>query len=290
MINNPTVLVLGAGASNPYAFPLGTELKTRIINHLRNVQIVFTLTNLGFDKSLLTGFQEALRFSVHSTIDIFLEKKPNFRELGSYLIASTIIPFERPDQIFPQRDWYGDLYDSLNFEDEQPDTGQLSVVTLNYDRSFEHFLTKNIDYNCQHERVEFAHTKRNKIEIVHAHGSLGHYPEVPYGIDINNGDALKQAAGNIKIVSDRLEDSEEFQKAQDIISKAESAIFLGFGYDERTLKALLAKSKLTEKRFYGTSVNLDEEALQRVHNIFEHKIKLDVGMDCQRLLKNIHIT
>ncbi len=223
-----TVLVLGAGASHTYGFPLGSDLKQAMLGTL-NQKNRQRLKTHGFDDALIQEFQDALRYGAHPTIDIFLEKKARFRELGSYLIASTLMPLERPRTLFTQKGWYGDVFRALSLDDDAPDTGNLGVVTLNYDRSLEHFLRKNTDYNCADSRIESAHSKREKIRIVHAHGSLGKYPDVPYGTKLDDEATLRAAADSIKIVSDKLEDSEDFKNAQDLLAKAERIVFLGFG-------------------------------------------------------------
>jgi hypothetical protein len=288
-LKESTVLVLGAGASKPYGFPIGNEVKGRIRDCLNDSQIKANLISLGFQTQLLDEFKEILRYGAHSTIDTLLEKKTHFRELGSYLIASTIMPQEMHDNLFPQRDWYGELFNALDFEnDKEPDTRFLSVVTLNYDRSFEHFLNKNIGYNCHNKYLESAHKKRENIVVVHAHGSLGEYPSVPYGLNINDANTLRKAAESIKIVSDRLEDSPDFQRAQDVIANANNIIFLGIGYDDRTLKSLLAKTDINSKQIIGTSLNLDEPTRQHIRDFFNNRIKLG-GMTCMDFLKHIQL-
>jgi len=246
------------------------------------------LLSFGFNDKLIDDFNNALTFGAHPTIDIFLEKKTNFRDLGSYLIASTLMPLERHTSLFPQRDWYGDLFEALDFESEEPDASLPSVVTLNYERSLEHFLNLNIKYNCQDERVEFAHEKRRKLRIVHAHGSLGKYPEVDYGVSVNV-DTLRNAAAGIKIVSDRLDDSPDFQEAQELISKATHIVFLGFGYDERTLSALLAKTELDTKHFYGTACGIKSDTIKRLQEMFGNQMIIGSGETCHDFLGKIDL-
>lgn len=290
IMKTPTVLVLGAGASRPFGLPLGRELKQGMLNQLGDGQTRSLLESLEFDGQLIDAFRDALRYGTHPTIDVFLEKKTSFRELGSYLIAKTLMPLERDNQLFPQRDWYGDLFVAMNFETEEPDVSLLSVVTLNYDRSFEHFLKMNIVYNCHEEQVGSAHTKRESIKVVHAHGSLGPYPEVPYGTKATDADSLRRAAESIKIVSDRLDKSPDFQKAQQIVADAYHVVFLGFGYNEITLTALLAETALDGKHFYGTGFNLDEPTKNKLQNIFGDKMTLGEGLDCSKFLKHIRLT
>ena len=89
---------------------------------------------------------------------------------------------------------------------------------------------------------------------------------------------------------DRLDDSPDFQKAQEIISKANHIVFLGFGYNDRTLSSLMAKTNPDGKKFYGTSVALDEPTRTRLTEIFGDKITLGENQDCRQLLKTIGMT
>lgn len=302
-LSAPTVFILGAGASHAYGFPLGSELKQKIIAQLNPPSLglpplvdsdpptLGLMAKVGFEKPVVEAFRETLKFSQHSTIDIFLEHKTSLRELGSYLIASTIIPLENDDNLFPKRDWYRDLYSILRFGEPEPDVNGLGVVTLNYDRSFEHFMTKSIDFNVHDDRVVAAHEKRSQIPVIHAHGSLGQYPAVPYGIKPNEEQALRQAAESIRIVSDRLDDSPDFRAAQELIGKADNVVFLGFGYDERTLKALLHDVDMHRTRFFGTAVKLPEDRKREVFDLFNNRIVLGGGkQDCAAFLRYIGVT
>jgi hypothetical protein len=246
------------------------------------------MQRLGFNKQIIESFHEALKYSEHPTIDIFLEHKTSFREFGSYLIASTIMPMENPDNLFPKRDWYWDLYNALRFDKDEPDVHTLAVVTLNYDRSFEHFMTGTIDFNVHEKHLAAAHIKREQIRVVHAHGSLGPYPATRYGTNPDNEAALRQAAQSIKVVSDTLDDSPDFRLAQEIITAAENIVFLGFGYNEQTLTALLRGVDLEKKKFFGTAVNLPAPAKEKLTQTFNGRIVLGGDkQDCAAFLRYI---
>jgi hypothetical protein len=280
-----TVLVLGAGASSPYGFPLGEELKTHLLGN-RNPAVFNTLKGLGHDDDRIQEFQDALRFGVHPTIDIFLERKTQFREIGAYFIAGAISQLEQHGALFPQKDWYAGLFELLDFATLQRDFPNVSVVTLNYDRSLEHFLSRNIDYNCRDEIVVRCHERRQRLEIVHAHGSIGAYPEVEYGDASRTQQSLRRAAEGIKIISDRLDESPDFRAAQNLIAGAKHVIFLGFGYNDRTLLALLSGSDREQMRFYGTAMQLDDKAKRDVMEFFHGNIILgEAKQDCFNFLR-----
>jgi hypothetical protein len=287
ILDEPAVLVLGAGASKPQGFPLGSELKTAIVATY-NDAVLKALREIGHSNEVIKEFQDALKFSKHPTIDIFLEAKTNFREIGAYFIAGTIGRYEMPDRLFPSGEWYGDLFQALDLEKGERDLPPISVVTLNYDRSLEHFLTKYIDYNCPHDCVELAHRKRQSLPIIHAHGSLGAYPNVEYGKASDSTEALRKAADSIKIVSDKLEESPDFRKAQQALSNAKHIVFLGFGYDGRTLGALLEGCKLGKKQFYGTAFQESSQRMDHIQGLFNNRITLGDNMvGCNGFLQRI---
>lgn len=289
IMKSPTVFVLGAGASNPFGLPLGKELKNHIISQSSNYTTRKDLLALGFDDSLVNRFFNTLKTSSIPMIDVFLEKHPSLHKLGAHLIATAIMPLESSINLFPKKNWYGDLFEALNFEAEEPDASLLSIVTLNYDRSLEHFLYMNIKADCHEKLVKFAHKKSRKIKIVHAHGDFGKYPEVPYGVSANK-DTLKKAGARIKITSDRLNNTKNYRAAQELISKANHIVFLGFSYDERILDNLLAKTDLEHKHLYGTTVNLNNATEARLKDKFGDQFTTIPGTECDSFLKQIGVT
>ena len=70
MIKNPTVLILGAGASYPYRFPLGEEMVTGILNKMTAEPETFYAGTRPGD---LEDFKQKLRKADPTSIDAFLE-------------------------------------------------------------------------------------------------------------------------------------------------------------------------------------------------------------------------
>ena len=227
------------------------------------------LEQCGFDKEQIKNFAAALHGTFYPTIDIFLEKKKSFRDLGAHAIALVLLPMEAHRQLFPQRDWYALLYYLLDFEREEPDAGNVTFVTLNYDRSLEHFLRNTVEFNCPEELMGRALAKYNKVSIIHAHGSLGEYPKhaFGYGFSLNAG-SLKTGAAGIRIVSDHLDDSDDFKKARKAIADAQNIVFLGVGYDQSTMERLLQDANLAEKTIAGTSVGLGDAQIEDARKLF----------------------
>jgi hypothetical protein len=97
MVTKPTVFVLGAGASEPYGFPLGIELvdliATRILSGLAPVE-VRQFQALGHDLAPLKEFATALKAARPYSIDAFLETRGTFRDIGEATIAQWLLQAE----------------------------------------------------------------------------------------------------------------------------------------------------------------------------------------------------
>lgn len=268
-LNKKTVFILGAGASKPYGFPLGTELKDIMATRLSNTTFQNSLIKHGLDSTLINDFAEALPRTYHPTIDIFLEKKRRFRDVGAYVIAYSILHQENSLTLFPQKNWYAHLYNLIKFEEKLPNTENIDFVTLNYDRSLEHFLNRNIHYNCPDHLIQIAESKLERLRIIHAHGSLGSYPHIGYGADLNNWDVIHQAAECIRLITDRIEDSNDFQEALSVITEAINIVFIGFGYDPTTLKLLTQGIDFSKKRIIGTTYKIQQSTRDYLENYFK---------------------
>jgi len=146
-----TVLVLGAGASKPYGFPTGMELRDILISlnsydiamlnnpayqqaksdafrgggiadpsaflkedaRLRKLQTIIDTVKLddGGANSVL-DFANAFKFSGTKSIDTFLARRTEFEVAGKKAIASVILKCEQENDLY-QWDWYGVLWDAL---------------------------------------------------------------------------------------------------------------------------------------------------------------------------------
>jgi hypothetical protein len=74
MISKNTVLVLGAGASYPYGFPLGKQLKQKILSLQERPDDYSAVHELGYLERDISEFQRRFRGSQLDSIDLFLER------------------------------------------------------------------------------------------------------------------------------------------------------------------------------------------------------------------------
>src|SRR5260370_8060338 len=103
MIDVPTVLVLGAGASAPYGFPSAPELKTNICDAFQSDSTAcrYLSENVGIDANEFFSFREALRKSGQISVDAFLEHRTEWIPIGKLAIAYCLMPYEEEENLFP---------------------------------------------------------------------------------------------------------------------------------------------------------------------------------------------
>lgn len=153
---------------------------------------------------------------------------------------------------------------------EDLDLGWLSVVTFNYDRSFEHFMFESLkgSYEIEDEDDDEVAKKIAEIEIHHVHGSFGSLPwQLSPKIKILRYDALRDAkpwlwpnalrnlllcaSDNITVIHEAQETMDEFNKAHVLLRKAAQVLFLGFGYHRLNLQRLRVQ-EINPGTFSGT--------------------------------------
>jgi len=243
MITKRVVLILGAGASRPYGFPLAGEMIQQAV--IGEQGLVPRLTELGFSKPQVESFLQELLRSQLPSIDAFLERRPEFLEVGKATLAFYLVAHEAENSLLNLRNpehWYRYLYglmEAVKVEDFRENA--LSIVTFNYDRSFEHYFVTAL--MASHKiSVQFAQSLVYGLSIVHVYGQLGELPgrdgeHRPYSPDLNP-EALREAMGGIRIVSEGTDHRTRFARAHDVIGRAEEIIFLGFGFHRENVSRL----------------------------------------------------
>jgi len=238
MISKPTVLILGAGASQHLKYPVSSVLINDIVSIPANI----------FQK--LHAEEEIRDFQLHlsrygcDSIDEFLEKNRQFIDIGKSFIAYSLKKHEVEDNLFPSHKsgWYHYLFNRMLAPSvSQFLDNRLTIITFNYDRSLEVYLHNVIKYHYNISEEESLNILR-RINIIHPHGVLGEYPQIPYrnvwemGFDSPEGVALfKQITNSIKIIHEMVEKSDnfcshEFEISNKALQEAEKIYFLGFGF------------------------------------------------------------
>src|SRR5258708_2623229 len=98
MIRRPTVLILGAGASAEYQFPVGRSLLLHIVHELgASTRLQLDMQLCGFSDELIKQFRHELNESSQPSVDAFLEQhkdSTDYERLGKAAIAQRLIQCE----------------------------------------------------------------------------------------------------------------------------------------------------------------------------------------------------
>lgn len=202
-LQEKTVLLLGAGASVDYGFPLWEELKP-IYKNLVNVSMSpsFFGEHAGAEywRTSLSNMSDI------ETVDkLALNASDQGITLFQLMTLQTFAEFETIDLSTPSNGWvenFTDAYISLlednprNTQHIKPLLENLSVISLNYDRSFAYrFAPKVNDFKVSAYPNKFIRNsiiqgiKWNNNIVVQPHGSLGNIPrtqKAPLITSINN--------------------------------------------------------------------------------------------------------
>jgi hypothetical protein len=322
MIKNRITLILGAGASQPFGFPNGQELVTRICESLIykrayetriggggstlignvNVEIkddtkssnklVQLLIDAGYEKNYIENFRTSLLLSQLNSIDSFLERRVEFIPIGKMVISYLILNYEIHDNIFNNSNWYRILWNSINAPFDEFELNNLNIITFNYDRSFEYYLFNTIKNSYGKDDDETI-KKLNSIGIIHVHGKLGNVFDpnandyTKFGERVNNFSRLKQISDNIKIIHEDMSDSPEFNAAFQTLFNSERIYFMGFGYGKTNIERLKINFLDENKAILGTAFKMTNRELANIKKLFtSHGIGLYSNFDCVDFMRN----
>ena len=262
-INTPTVLILGAGSSVHCRYPLGTPLISKIVQLQRNDKGIPLPES--WNKHDVDQFITRLSRAGHNSIDAFLESVPEKTELGKYLIAYSLKQIEDVDMLFPPANsgWYKYLFNRLLGSTTSPfSENALTIVTYNYDRSLEAYLYNSLIARYD-MRPQDAATELEKIPIIHVHGMLGVFPDIPYEStnDVNTILSISSSINIIHEIKDRDVEfcNSEFKMANTAIKAASKVIFLGFGFHQDNIRRLNIDWAGNNRKVFSTFIDTSKE-------------------------------
>lgn len=238
MLPKRTCLLLGAGASSHLSFPLGNELRRRMLFQLLAQKdkaldaIPETFRQGGED---LSAFYDQLAYGNWTSPDAFLEHHREFIKTGKFLICHCLLEFEQPWSLTQNGGWYDALISAIHVDSpEKLRDNNLSIVTFNYDRSIDFRIHKYVENQFGIPSQEAWQLLKDSIPIVHVHGTLGEYPKWGYG----DQTSAWERGQDIKIIFEVGENTEEFRYASELLNSAERVVVLGFGFGQDNVRRL----------------------------------------------------
>ena len=253
MITKRTVLVLGAGASAPYGYPTGRDLKDRVMDDLSDPGSPKVKELFGNSRDLakaVSDFAKALEVSDADSVDAFLEDNKEDDEIGKRAIAQALGNCEKAKPL--AGDWYAWLFNRMKDDCrfEQFGDNRLTVITFNYDRSWEQYLyTKFTAWHYQ-ERHDATVDQLNLLPVIHVHGCLGRLrwqegndEPIDYGAYKSSGGrarrfVISKMARGIEIIHGAGETSDKLKLARQALREAKRVYFIGFGYGRNNVERL----------------------------------------------------
>lgn len=298
MDDKAIVIIIGAGGSVPFGFPTGEQLKWTVIDLLwrdelakeratRLSPLYRRLLDENFRPEEIRQLIDRLKTAGWSSVDEFLAQHKDLQAVGKAAIAGVLLPCEKRDQLFDPKDkngnrinnWYQLLFKTIYSPFEDITRKKVNIFTYNYDSSLEIYLKETMKSSYAHPQQKIDDALRH-IPIVHLHGEFASHEYASESIPVS----LRGCSEKIKIVTDNLDDSPQFQQAADALWKAEEIYFIGFGFDEKNLARLPIESKYPpdspfgRKKIERPSLNLFGSAYQvgpgvirRVKDYFLHK-------------------
>ncbi len=291
MIKERIVLVLGAGASAPYGFPLGRSLMRQVISRLQGRgQFNELLTEMGFSEQQQLNFAQELQMAMQPSLDAFLENRwKDFLEIGKAALCAALLPYENEQDLMLADDekadirageqrWYTYLLNLLGNRSEFRGN-RLSIITFNYDRSLEYFLFRALKPRFgigDVEAIDMAAT----IPIVHVYGQLGK-PAIYGGDGVEYGrvtvGTVTKAAKDITIIHEMMERAApNLIRARGLVQSASLLVFLGFSYHPLNVERLMLKELYQEERLEknsgryiaGTCYGMQAGEINRTKSLF----------------------
>ncbi|MDB6157769.1 MAG: hypothetical protein JWO04_1475 [Gammaproteobacteria bacterium] len=270
LITVPTTLVLGAGASKPYGYPLGEELVAGIAQN--KFELVNNLLQLNFEGDVIEEFRRSLIESGLGSIDAYLGRVSRHGKVGKSALAHQMLHYDSGAANF-STNWLGYLWRLIVEDVNKPEDlkeNKLSIVTFNYDTSVDRFFVNAIrstfDIATQ-QACEYAKI----IPIVHVYGSL------PTEQTLQRVAPTTPSLAAIRTTADRLivlhegeVDSDELVEARQFLINSKIRVFLGFGYLKENATRLKVNTWIKDGTWapFGTTLGLSSGEILRMQRLF----------------------
>jgi len=279
MIEQSTVLVLGAGASMPYGYPSGAQLRQLLIDEVLFGRAVEMGLIRGED---VRNFCEVFRYSGMSSIDAFLARRGHhktqsgsvtFDVVGKLGIALALRKRatlgglfhkwmeQEGDHTDTADNWYeylwGRLTDGVSKRNiREFGENRLQVITFNYDTSLEQYLFTALRNSYGLGEID-AMEQLSRIPIHHVYGrlTLGAHALCPHQIAYGVGgmDLIADDADGIQVIDEERDQSVPVLDAcEKLLRDAQKIVFLGFGFDKVNVRRLRVAEVL--KARYATQL------------------------------------
>ena len=296
MIDTPTLFILGAGASKPYGYLTGAELRADIIEYFANdfssLSDINSI-NIPFDaldvREKIGPFVKNFDESSLTSIDKYLAINTDDSYIGKIAITLSILKSER-DSCFNEKiddsneDWYQYLYNRMTDDFKKPEDhkhffkNQVAFITFNYDRSLEYYLYNSFYHSFSQQRTQIKNNIRDYVpfEIIHVYGTVGTlslsdwYDNIrDYRHKFGYFNYLKDKSKGIWVIGEESSGVSIKDQIKKLLLKYKRIFFLGFGYAQENLDAIDLMNNIDHtSKIYGTAKGMTTKEIRDVNNCF----------------------
>ena len=316
------LIVVGAGASSDFGFPLGlglaANIRDRLESELRNPNDPRPILDTAMMSGQPGDYGAAIRdicggLVATRSIDRLLDSRsdrPLVTLLGKCSIVAEIMQRENQSQIgaatgakwderqaalvHARDSWlarlFGLLQEGVAPRDAHRIFSSIGFVTFNYDRCIEHYLRLAMHHIVNlpfSEAVQIA----NQIPIIHVYGSLGELPDdlgnggVPFGPEHHYN---KVASESIRTFTEGADDG-TIEQIRKVVSESLNIYFMGFGFDPKNVSLMFPTPLNLGPLFRGSQrvmgTGLGFAGPERDH--FKAAVSPERSMDFDRLFPAI---
>ncbi len=224
------------------------------------------------------------------SVDAFLEHRPEFLDVEKIAIGRVLVPCERSDLLFEHASphLYDHVFRAMNAPLRTFGENRLTVITFNYDRSFEQYLRQALRHTYSLSGASLQQLL-DTVPVFHVYGSLGSLTDRIYDTQAEN-EHLLVASRALRVVHERGADPNDLIPARDALMDAERIAFLGFGYDQTNLARIGTSALPTGQQVIGSAMHLTPREKQHVRDMFSGRIELgDSAHDALTALRHAMI-
>jgi hypothetical protein len=288
MIDTPTLFILGAGASKPYGYPTGAELRADIVNNfsadIKNIAGDKINTSLSVELAIeqVDNFVKCFSKSSLKSIDKYLALNPDHSYIGKIAITRSILKHEmlsvfRENVDNANEDWYTYLYNYMTDGFTKPEDykhfceNKVAFITFNYDRSLEYFLYDSFFHSFNQKEVDMRKYIDGLIPfpIIHVYDTVGALNlsdwfshSIDYQGRFNNFSSIEARSKDIRVIGEDRAGEEMRKQVKKLLVDYKRIFFLGFSYAQENLDAIDLPNEINENwNIFGTAKGMTEREI-----------------------------
>jgi hypothetical protein len=177
-----------------------------------------------------------------------------------------------------KKSWICKLAQKLTGYNFETISKNLTVVTFNYDRTFDKYFPYFLD---QHKELSSDQISVLQNAVIHAYDFLGSLSDIPFELENDKTNVIKNHYKRLKLIGGRdqielnLHNLDEFKKIH----------FIGFGYDDQNMK-LINLGRFSSASFSGTAFHYTPTQIETL------KVKYSIEarpISCCNYIDNLEI-